>query len=294
MIAFLAFTFIAALLVFAAGRRDAARDPGLTFLLLALLVAFPLMILWMPKLALLPSSVAGRAAEGFPWMAVLLPVWAAGFLISITRLALAALGLRKWKQRSALIGDAAGVPVRRLEGLRSPVAAGIFHPVIFVPENWDAIPEPKRQMILAHELAHHRRRDALKRLCAELACAVHWYHPLVRWMARRFAIQCEFACDAEVLREGADAKDYARLLCDLATPFRTRPLALAMAETPSLERRVSRMMRAGHSSGTVAVYLSTGLGLLAALALAMVDARHESFTPKEVHLRLTADPFPGE
>lgn len=297
MIALLAFPFIAALLVSAAGRKDAARDPRLTFTLLTLLAVFPLMSLWMPKVALLPSSGGAQTGESFPWMTILLSVWALGFFIAAVRLGLAALGLRKWRQRAVEIARMEGIPVLRLVGLRSPVATGIFDPVIFVPGSWDELPEPKRKMILAHELAHHRRRDPLWRLCAELACAIHWYHPLVRWMAHRFAMQCEYACDAEVLRKGADAKAYAGLLCDFAGSRQAPPLALAMAETSSLEQRIVRMFRPGSSSGTVAIYLCGGLGLLAALALSMMGtkaAKSSGVSPAEVHMRLTADPFPGE
>ena len=297
MIALLAFPFIAALLVFAAGRKDAARDPRLTLCLLTLLAAFPLMAMWMPKIGLLPTSGGEKTGTAFPWMAILLSAWALGFLIAASRLALAALGLRNWRRRAIEIDRAQGIPVRKLDGLRSPVATGIFDPVIFVPGGWEEMPEPKRRMILAHEIAHHRRRDPLWRLCAELACAIHWYHPLVRWMAKRLAMQCEYACDAEVLRNGADAKAYAGLLCDFAGSRQAPPLALAMAETSSLEQRIVRMFQPGGSSGTAAIYLCGGLGLFAALALSMLGTKapkSPGISPAEVHMRLTADPFPGE
>lgn len=295
MIALLAFPFIAALLVFTAGRKDAARDPRLTLSLLALLAASPLMAMWMPKIAILPPPAAAQGGEHFPWMGILLSVWATGFLFSSARLALAAIGLRKWRQRGIEIGDAEGIPILALEDLRSPVAAGIFRPVIFVPAGWDEMPGKDREMILAHEIAHHRRRDPLRRLCAELVCAIHWYHPLVRWMAARFALQCEYACDADVLRKGADAKAYARLLCDLAGPRQAPTLAMAMAESSSLERRVGRMMRSGCAYGTMAIYLSGGLGLIAALGLSMLGGKAgEIPSAAEVQIRFTADPFPGE
>lgn len=295
MIALLAFPFIAALLVFAAGLKDSARDPRLTLCLLALIAAFPFMAMWMPKIAILPTLSASDSGESFPWTAILVSVWAAGFSISIARLALAAVGLRKWRQHAVEMGVEEGIPILMLAKLRSPAAAGIIRPVIFVPMGWQEMPEEKRGMILAHEIAHHRRRDPLRRLCAELACAIHWYHPLVRWMAVRFALQCEYACDADVLRKGADAKTYARLLCDLAAPCEAPALAMAMAESPSLERRVGRMMRPGSASGNFAIHLCTGLGLVAALTLSMLGGKAgETPSGCEVQLRLSADPFPGE
>jgi len=297
MIPLLAFSFIAAFLVLLAGHRDAARDPRLTLLLLSLLVVFPMISWWMPKVGLLPSSDGVQSVASFPWMEILISVWAVGFLISSIRLALAAVGLRKWKQRAVEIDRADGIPILKLDGLHSPVATGVLDPMILVPSDWDQLPEPKRKMILAHELTHHSRRDPLWRLCAELACAIHWYHPLVHWMAKRFAMQCEYACDAEVLRKGADAKAYAGLLCDFAGSRQAPPLALAMAETSSLEQRITRMFCPSRSSGAVVIYLAGVLGLLAALALSMMGvkaAKSSPVSPAEVHMRLTADPFPGE
>lgn len=61
-------------------------------------------------------------------------------------------------------------------------------------------------------------------------------------MARRFMLQCEFACDAIVLEKGIDAKNYANVLCDFAEERSTSRLALSIAETSSLEARVRRRL----------------------------------------------------
>jgi beta-lactamase regulating signal transducer with metallopeptidase domain len=209
MIPVIIFSIIAAGLVFLAGRKDAARDPRLTVLLLILLAVFPLMLLMMPKLAVLPAAGGTANAARFPWGMILSGIWAVGFLVALGRLAFAAWTLCRWRGRSVSVDRVGGVEIRELQGLLGPVAAGVFRPVIFFPETWREWSEAHRQVVLEHELAHHRRRDPLSRLFVELACAVHWYHPLVRWMARRFMLQSEFACDAMVLGKGVDAKKYA-------------------------------------------------------------------------------------
>ncbi|MEO5713186.1 MAG: M56 family metallopeptidase [Luteolibacter sp.] len=297
MVPAITFSIIAAGLVFLAGRKDAARDPRLTVLLLVLSAAFPLMLGMMPKIAILPAAEGVAMEAGFPWGRILSAVWAVGFSISIMRLGLAAMVLRRWRKRSVLVDRVAGVEIRELPDLRSPMAAGVLNPVVFVPSRWRDWPEESRNVVLEHELAHHRRRDPLWRLLVELACAVHWYHPLVRWMARRFIMQCEYACDAMVLREGVDAKTYAGVLCDFAEERSFSPLALPMAESSSLESRVMRMLKPAGTVGTAMVLALGGFGLVAACVLSMIGSESSDNAPvpaAEVQLRLTADPFPGE
>lgn len=297
MIPVLTFSIIAAGLVFLAGRKDAARDPRLTVLLLVVLSAFPLMLVMMPKIAALPAAGGTANAAGFPWGKILSVIWAAGFSIALGRLALAAWILRRWRDRSVLVDRVAGVEIRELQGLRGPVAAGVFRPIIFYPETWREWSEVRRQVVLEHELAHHRRRDPLSRLFVELACAVHWYHPLVRWMARRFMLQSEFACDAMVLGKGIDAKKYATVLCDFAENRSASRLALSMAETSTLEARVSRMLKPASGFSSAALLTAGGLGLMAACSLSMIGqkvGKDTQIPAHEVELRSTADPFPGE
>lgn len=288
MIASLAFSLVAAGLVLLAGRKDAARDPRLTLFLLILMALIPVMAAFVPKVAVLPAV----ATEGFAWGKWLSGIWAVGILFFLTRLALAAHGLGKWRKRSAKVGEIDGVQIREVAGLRGPVAAGVVQKVIFVPETWGAWNEADREIVQRHELSHHRRRDPLWRLCAEIARAAMWWHPLAHWMAARFNLQCEYACDEAVVRGGTDAKTYASLLCCIAEKQSYAPLALAMASPSSLQRRVARMLRPSPRFGALAFAAFAILGTAAACALSVVGAK--AIPASEVRLRLTADPFPGE
>jgi beta-lactamase regulating signal transducer with metallopeptidase domain len=192
------------------------------------------------------------------------------------------------------VGEIDGVEIREVDGLRGPVAAGVIRRVVFVPKAWSTWREADRKIVLDHELSHHRRHDPLWRLCAEIARAVHWYHPLAHWMVERFTLQCEYACDESVIREGTDAKSYARLLCGIAEKQANSPLALAMANPSSLQNRIFRMLRPSSRSGTIAFSLLAILGATAACALSMVGNEVSPVSKDEVQLRLTADPFPGE
>ena len=290
MIPTLAFSLIAAGLVLLAGRKDAARDPRLTLFLLILMALIPVMAAFVPKVAVLPAV----PAEGFAWGKWIAGIWAIGFVLFLARLALAAHGLGMWRKRSAKVGEIGGVEIREVSGLRGPVAAGLCRKVIFVPEAWGAWNEADQEIVLRHELSHHRRRDPLWRLCAEIARAAMWWHPLSHWMAARFNLQCEYACDEAVVREGTDAKTYASLLCGIAEKQSHAPLALAMANPSSLQCRVARMLRPSPRFGALTFVAFAILGAATACALSVVGGKIPVVSDTEVQLRLTADPFPGE
>ncbi len=77
---------------------------------------------------------------------------------------------------------------------------------------------------------------------SRLACALHWYNPLVWLAAERVRSLQERACDDAVLRAGATPSDYAQFLLDVAAhmsgmsrPART---AIGMAHGSSLRARI--------------------------------------------------------
>ena len=260
----------------------------------ALLAIFPLISLLLPKIEALPASVTQVTESGPNWAGLLTIIWASGFVICIARLALAAFGLSRWRKRVELLDRIEGVAIYQLEGLQGPVAAGIFKPVIFVPENWQNLPTSNREIIIAHELAHHHRRDPPWRLCVEIAKAIHWYHPCVHWMAKRFTLQSECACDELVLRNGFTPKSYAGVLCDFAQARSASPLALAMAEASSLEIRVKRIASPARKGASLPIIALACFGVMAASALSMLKPKPPTYNPTEIDLRLSADPFPGE
>jgi beta-lactamase regulating signal transducer with metallopeptidase domain len=60
--------------------------------------------------------------------------------------------------------------------------------------------EPKQlRLVLAHELAHVRRRDYLVRWVEWLACVGFWWNPVVWWTQRNLRATEEICCDAMVI-----------------------------------------------------------------------------------------------
>lgn len=290
----LLFPVVCALLVLAAGRGDAARDPRFSGLMLMALALFPL-ALFLPKVAVVPVGVVAGAASGFPWWSWVIGIWATGAAIRAVRLGLAVRELSGWRGRSRWVGSEKGVEVRSLAGLAGPVASGVLRPVIFVPPGWSIWSEETRRMILEHELAHHRRRDPLWRWIAEIACAIHGGNPLVVWISRRLVMQCEYACDALVLRNGVRPDDYARLLCDFAQDRSPNGPVLAMAVRSSLEFRVRRLMKPQRERGSAPLLVLTVLAVLAGGGLALIGVTagsDDAILQEDAELRWAADPFP--
>jgi beta-lactamase regulating signal transducer with metallopeptidase domain len=294
----IAFSLIAAAAVWFAGRRDEARDPRLTLLALGLLAVFPLLF-FLPEWPVLAAAAPQESAvpawtRWLPW------IWGAGVAVASLRLVAALTVLHRWRKCSRRIeareaGDAL-VDIRLLESISGPVAAGILKPVVFVPMAWNEWTPEVREAVLAHEIKHHRRRDPLLRAVGAVACTLHWFNPLVWWMARRLGDQCEYACDEEVVADGMVAERYANVLCDLAASTRSPATALAMAHESGLEARVKRMFSRAPQGSRAALAALVILTVLTALGLAVIRRADPPAQPaipvQEIQTRLSADPFP--
>ncbi|MHC4401410.1 MAG: M56 family metallopeptidase, partial [Planctomycetota bacterium] len=81
-----------------------------------------------------------------------------------------------------------------------PATFGVLRPVIVLPEKLLRQSNPGQiEPILAHELVHVRRGDALVG-CIQLAAQLAWwFHPLVWWANRRACREAERCCDEEVV-----------------------------------------------------------------------------------------------
>jgi TonB family protein len=130
--------------------------------------------------------------------------------------------------------------------LAMPLTWGIFRPVIVLPSSaahWD---DERRRIVLSHELAHIARQDWFLQICAELARAIYWFHPLVWVAAARLRQESERASDDAVLLSGVAPSQYASQLLDLARTLentgRAWSTALAIARPSNLERRFAAML----------------------------------------------------
>ena len=127
----------------------------------------------------------------------------------------------------------------------TPMTGGLRRPVILLPASAASWSEARRHVVLAHELVHVRRRDALRQLAGRAVLAFYWFHPL-SWVASYLAAaRREEACDEGVLAVGARPSDYARHLVSLAEKraFVRDVLSLPMAQRSRLERRIRAILK---------------------------------------------------
>lgn len=120
-----------------------------------------------------------------------------------------------------------------------PSMGGLWRPFILLPKEPAWTPAEARYVI-AHELAHVKRRDLLLGSIPALAQRLFFFHPLVRWAVREYATYREAACDAQVLeRQGVRAGDYGQLLLRLGVQRgETAGLAGASPTFRNLKKRL--------------------------------------------------------
>ena len=130
---------------------------------------------------------------------------------------------------------------------RAPLTFGVFHPTVLLPEDLP-VGDAQFQLVLAHELAHIRRKDCLRKLLLTVCLCLYWWNPLVWmmvWLANR---DMELACDEAVLRAlGPDCrKAYALTLLDMAQRNpKSAPLCSGFAKSSAEERIRSEERRVG-------------------------------------------------
>ena len=127
----------------------------------------------------------------------------------------------------------------------SPMVWWLGGPVLVViPQTLVQSMHPAQwQWVLAHELAHVRRRDYMIRWLEWLACVLFWWNPVTWWAQRNLRATEEICCDALVLsRLKAPRRSYANSILNavesLARPA-IRPPAMASEVNSGgfLERR---------------------------------------------------------
>jgi beta-lactamase regulating signal transducer with metallopeptidase domain len=189
--------------------------------------------------ALVVTGPAKQSAITFTEVAAF--VWILGSLLLGLRLATKAMQFRRIMAAAKPVEGACPVRILRSPQVPGPLVTGIRHPAILLPEDSLSWRPARRRAVLAHELAHIRRRDPAILLVAHAATVIYWFHPLCWLAAARLRMESERACDDAALRIGLRPSGYAGQLLDLARLFNPQP-AIPMATTSHLESRVKSIL----------------------------------------------------
>ncbi len=178
---------------------------------------------------------------------------------------------------AARIGAEAGVK-RPVELYVNPLAAspmllGVRKPCVVLPTA--ELPEEDLRFVLLHELTHCRRRDVLYKWLTQLTVCVHWFNPLVHWMAREVERTGELSCDEAVLRrlDGPGRRAYGDAILRTISAGggyqAVQPSPTLGAEGKHLKERLETIMKfkkTGRLAAVLAALLAVVLGVTGAAA----------------------------
>ena len=239
----------------------------------------------LPAAPTLPSPVhyvivtEQAAASGMPWQQILIGVWLGGAAIYLAV---------HWSRHQNFLADAmangrtvdvAGVPydIVASASVEGPLATGLIHPLILVPEDFEQRFTPDQQRLaLLHEQSHHRRGDIWACLAAMLLTALLWFNPFAHMALRAFRRDMEAACDARVLAVAGQgtASPYAETILRCVS----RPAPRSLCALTAVDELKGRLMMLNKTHGSVrkiaGMLLAGGLAL-GGLALAAPAAADE-------------------
>jgi len=219
----------------------------------------------MPQTANDGSSPSVRGAAGTrirldEWLPFVVWAWLAGVALLLARFAGGC--WRVHRLRVASLADAVSpwqsaserlaarlqlsITFRVVESglVDAPSVIGWIRPVVLLPVSAVTNLAPVQiEAILAHELAHIRRRDYAVNLLQTAAETLLFYHPAVWWVSARVREEREHCCDDVAVELCGAPTAYAEALAELAS-WRARATALAVAATDGLLlARVRRLLR---------------------------------------------------
>lgn len=218
---------------------------------------------------------------------LVLATWGLGALVFL------GIALRKYYRVRCIVGHASPAPREFREmagrlsaklGIRSrvrilvsnenfgPACIGVFRPTVILPKTLVACWSERLLMpVIAHELVHARRRDAVWGYMQFAAQVIWWFHPLVWWMGRRAQLLCERCCDEEVVTSlQCSRADYAESLVrvlELRSVFRPVPLCRSMSPAEITGQRLRRLSQRDRTSHRTSRRVWVFALLLAAIIL---------------------------
>lgn len=167
--------------------------------------------------------------------------------------------------------------------LSTAATVGWRRPVILLPVEWRTWTPDERQAVLAHELAHIASRHYPQWILAQFTLTLHFYHPLVHWLAAKLRLEQEYEADRLAASLTGGAKSYLERLAVLAIRqsdgATSWPVRAFLPTRRTFLRRIE-MLR-GITTGRAATWpvRIAIVGLVIAVGVGVAGLRSPSNTP---------------
>lgn len=234
----------------------------------------------------IPENWAVRVNGGL-WLFVVGAVWLLGAAWKWARLALSIRRIRAIKSRAIVMAAPGGTwpeglaRVRRgrrvwlgwSDEIQVPGVFGFVRPAILFPRRLEGeLTASEMEQVALHELAHISRFDDWWQVVQRMIEGVLFFHPAIRFVSQRLALEREIACDDWVLHRVQRPREYASCLARLAEHRSLRPLPVpgAALSKKHIVRRIEMLMSTRRNSRPGSSRLVTALATLM-LAVAIVQ-----------------------
>lgn len=156
--------------------------------------------------------------------------------------------------------------------IASPLMLGIIRPTLLLPET--VMTKGQLHNVLAHEMMHFKRKDILYKWFACLVKCIHWFNPVVYYVAKQVDIECEISCDLAVVKDMNKEQESSyidTILTLVSAKKHLKPtVTTAMAgDKKSLKRRFSMIKNKGKiSKKAIIISVIIAIAVLAGSVLA--------------------------
>ncbi len=195
------------------------------------------------------------------WPAIVAVLFVGGVSLGLLRLAIGIAGVHVLCRRSQAVTDARAqkvmqelcekmkvarpINLRAAKELTTAATIGWRQPCILLPAAWQEWSDVELRAVLAHELSHIRHGDYSSGLLAQCGVVLHFYHPVVHWLAGRLRLQQELAADG-LAAQFAGGRDlylgaFARLALRQDGPSHTWPARAFLPAPGTLLRRIQML-----------------------------------------------------
>jgi len=160
------------------------------------------------------TAVLSPATFSTSWWQIAMEIWLAGVIVFLAYHVIKHYSfvkmVRRWSEKitdeevltlfqnlKAEMGITQRIELCLCSYVGSPMMIGFVNPHIFLPSA--NFTQNELLFILKHELVHHKQKDILYKYLVIVATAVHWFNPVVYFMAKAINELCEVCCDTEVV-----------------------------------------------------------------------------------------------